>query len=76
MNSHRATLAVWVLLLTGGAWAHNYVADDGSHTSAGTALYLRDVTLSQVLYHDVTPGTAQVWIAFDGKAGDLRNARG
>ena len=71
MSRHRAVLAALFLLLTGGAWAHNYVADDGSHTSAGKALYLRDVTLSQVLYHDVTPDTAQLWIAFNGKAGDL-----
>ena len=71
MKSHRAVLAVLLLLFAGGAWAHHYVADDGSHTGAGEALYLPDVTLSQVLYHDVTPDTAQVWVAFDGKAGDL-----
>lgn len=71
MKRHRATLAVLTILFAGGAWAHNYVADDGSHTSAGTALYLRDITLSQVLYHDVSPDTAQLWITFDGKAGDL-----
>ncbi len=71
MRSHGAVLAALVLIFTGGAWAHNYVADDGSHTGAGKALYLRDVTLSQVLYHEVTPDAAQLWIAFDGKAGDL-----
>ena len=48
MRSHGAVLAALVLIFTGGAWAHNYVADDGSHTGAGKALYLRDVTLSQV----------------------------
>ena len=71
MKNHRGIAAALTLLFAGAAWAHNYVADDGSHTSAGEALYLRDVSLSQVLYHDVTPDTAQLWIAFDGKAGDL-----
>jgi len=70
MKHRRAVLGVFTLLFAGGAWAHNYVADDGSHTDAGKALYLRDVTLSQVLYHEVTPDSSQVWIAFNGKAGD------
>ena len=45
MKRHRAVLAALVVLLAGSAWAHNYVADDGSHTNAGKALYLPDITL-------------------------------
>ncbi len=72
MKRRRAVMAIaLVFLFAGGAWAHKDVPDDGSHTSAGEALYIRDVTLSQVLYHEVTPDSAQVWLAFDGKAGDL-----
>jgi hypothetical protein len=64
-------LLVAALCISGSAFAHNYRADDGSHTSADKALVLNDITLSQVVYHDVTPDSAQLWLAIDGKAGDL-----
>ena len=69
MRQRAMVWAVLSLVLSGGAWAHHYIPDDGSHTGADKALYVRDISLSQVIYHDVTPEAAQVWLSFDGKAG-------
>jgi len=58
-----------LLVLTGGAYAHNYVANDLSHRSADAALRITDLTLSQVVY-DPLPADGQLWLTFEAKAGD------
>ena len=52
------------------AAAHRLVPDDGSHTTAETAIFLEDAGLSQVVYHEVTPTSNALWIAFDATAGE------
>jgi len=64
--------AAVVLALAPGAAAHRLVPDDGTHTSAETAIFLDDVELSQVVYHAVRAESNQLWIAFDAPAdGDI-----
>lgn len=60
-----AVLFVW----SPGAAAHKLVQDDGSHVDAANAIFVQDVSISQVVYH-VVPGAGDtLWIAFDGQAG-------
>ena len=56
-------------LLMPGARAHRYIANDGSHTSAENALPIGDIDLSQVVYHEVTENTRQLWLSFEAEAG-------
>ena len=58
------------LLMAPEAAAHRLVPDDGSHTSADTAIFLDDADLSQVVYHEVTVQSNHLWIGFDGKPGE------
>ena len=51
------------------AWAHRPILSDGSARDASTALYIADVDLSQVVYHEVTAESPQLWLAFDLNAG-------
>lgn len=60
------------LVFCSGAAAHWLVPDDGSHTSAATAIFLDDVELSQVAYHEVRAESNELWLAFDAPAdGDV-----
>ena len=47
------------------ARAHQPIMSDGSARDASTALYIADVDLSQVVYHEVTAQAPQLWLAFD-----------
>ncbi|HUW60292.1 MAG TPA: hypothetical protein VMZ06_04725 [Candidatus Bathyarchaeia archaeon] len=65
---------LWLLVLlaflpTRDAAAHRLVPDDGTHTTAQTAIFLDDPGLSQVVYHTVTPQSNHLWIAFDAASG-------
>lgn len=51
------------------AWAHQPIMSDGSARDASTALYIADVDLSQVVYHEVTAESPQLWLAFDLEEG-------
>ncbi|HQL55873.1 MAG TPA: hypothetical protein PLQ87_14285, partial [Phycisphaerae bacterium] len=46
------------------AWAHRPTLSDGSARDASTALYISDVDLSQVVYHEVTAESPQLWLTF------------
>jgi hypothetical protein len=46
-------------------WAHQPLLSDGSARDASTALYIADVDLSQVVYHEVTAESPLLWLAFD-----------
>ena len=47
------------------AWAHRPILSDGSARDASTALYIADVDLSQVVYHEVTAESPLLWLTFD-----------
>ena len=63
------TVLAAVLCVTPGAWAHRYLENDGSHVSLERALPIGDIGLSQVVYHEVTADTSQIWLSFDAEAG-------
>jgi hypothetical protein len=50
------------------AWAHKPIFSDGSADNADSAILIDDVTISQVVYHEVTEGATQVWLTFEGQA--------
>ncbi len=50
-------------------WAHRPILSDGSARDAATALHVADPGLSQVVYHEVTRESPQLWLAFDLDAG-------
>ncbi len=52
------------------AAAHRLVPDDGSHTTSETAIFLDDVDLSQVVYHEVSAESNHLWLSFDGVPGE------
>ncbi len=58
-----------VLLVAPGAYAHRLVEDDGTHTGPETAIILEDVELSQVVYHEFTEDSNELWLGFDGEVG-------
>ena len=57
------------ILVAPAAVAHRLVPDEGTHTSPDTAIFLNDVDLSQVVYHEVTDQSNHLWIAFDAASG-------
>jgi len=63
------TLVVLAGLATETAWAHRLVEDDGSHTDAANAIAIEDVDLSQVVYHEVSAESNQLWTTFQVQAG-------
>ena len=57
--------AILVLVVAGlapmpGAWAHRYIENDGTHTTAERAIPRGDIGLSQVVYHEVTAASGSV----------------
>lgn len=62
---------VITLMASGTSWAHRYINNEGSHTSADTAIPIGDINISQVVYHTVTPDTQTIWMSFEGKSGDV-----
>ncbi len=62
-------LAIVGAAITPGAWAHRYIANDGSHISAEKAIPIGDIGLSQVVYHTVTEASNQLWLSFTAEAG-------
>ena len=62
-------VAIMTLLAASGAYAHRYIENNGSHTSAAKALPIGDIDLSQVVYHTVTNDTGQIWLSFEAESG-------
>jgi len=52
-----------------GALAHRPIFSDGSATGPDQAIFIDDISVSYAIYHEVTAEASQLWIAFDGKAG-------
>lgn len=69
LTRRRLLLAALVLSTGSGAWAHSPIFSDGTATSAATAILVQDVTVSRVVYHEVTQPGSQLWVAFDVAAG-------
>ena len=65
-----AVLLLLTAVIAPEAHAHRLVPDDGTHVDADTAIFLDDMGLSQVVYHEVTPTSNHLWIAFDVAAGE------
>lgn len=66
------TSIVALVALSGGAtplWAHLPLFDDGTAVDAEHAMIIKDVDLSQVVYHEVREPVQPLWIAFDAVAG-------
>lgn len=66
-------IAVLILFLTlalcPSASAHRLMPNDGSHLDAETALFLEDVSISQLVLHEVTEDGPEVWLSFMGQEG-------
>lgn len=73
MKRGRALLSAMVFfVLSGGApiaSAHLPIFDDGTAVDAEHALFISDIGLSQVVYHDVSEPVQPLWLAFDAVAG-------
>jgi hypothetical protein len=68
LNIPGAVLLV-MLVAAPGAWAHKLIKDDGSHLDTANAIFVKDVSVSQVVYH-VVPGAGDaLWLSFGGQAG-------
>jgi hypothetical protein len=73
MRFGKIILRVMVFLaLSGGApiaSAHLPISDDGTAVDAEDALFISDIGLSQVVYHEVSEPVQPLWLAFDAVAG-------
>lgn len=63
-----------VIILAGvlcmpSTWAHRYIENDGTHTSAESAIPIGDIDVSQVAYHEAKANSAQLWLSFEAEAG-------
>lgn len=61
----RAACVLGLGLSVAVAPAHQPILSDGSANSPESAILLRDVQISRVIYHEVTAEAPQVWMAFD-----------
>ena len=65
---HRSLLIGIVLVATGSSsavLAHQPIISDGTAVAADQAIFLDDVQISRVVYHEVTEDAPQVWLAFE-----------
>ena len=62
-------LVAGLLLHADTAWAHKPIFADDAAKDAAHAVPVKDVDVSMVAYHAVTPQSPRVWIAFEGKKG-------
>jgi hypothetical protein len=71
---YSSRLAVYVLTLlvvfVPTAAAHRLIANDGTHVDAESALVVTDPDVSQLILHAVSEGNEEVWLTFQGMAGD------
>jgi hypothetical protein len=65
---HRSLLIGIVLVATGSPMvvlAHQPIISDGTATAAEEAIFLDDIQISRVIYHEVTEDAPQVWLTFE-----------
>ena len=53
------------LAMTSSALAHRPTFSDGSATDANAALEIKEVDVSQVVYHELTEDAQQLWLTFE-----------
>lgn len=63
-----ATL-IWITLLSPAAWAHRPTVAEPHHITDANAIFVEDIEVSQVVYWELSEQTPQLWLAFEGKAG-------
>jgi hypothetical protein len=51
------------------ATAHRLVPDDGTHVDAESAIAIEDMSVSEVVYHEVTTDSAVLWATFSAEEG-------
>jgi len=69
-----ACLIAWAAM-SKSVQAHKPIYNDGSAQDADSAIYIDDINVSYVVYHEVTADTPQIWLTFDGAAGQEVYAR-
>jgi hypothetical protein len=52
------------------AAAHRLIINDGTHVDADSALVVTEPDVSQLILHEVAEGNEEVWLTFQGTAGD------
>jgi len=65
---HRSLLIGIVLVAIGSPMVvrgHQPIISDGTATTAEEAIFLDDVQISRVIYHEVTEEAPQVWLTFE-----------
>ena len=65
---HRSLLIGIVLVATGSSsavLAHQPIISDGTAVTAEEAIFLDDIQISRVVYHEVTDEAPQVWLTFE-----------
>lgn len=66
-----AVLVVMGMAVSGPyAWAHRYIPNEGPHNSVETAIPIKDIAISKVVYHEITAERPSVWFTFDAQSGD------
>ena len=53
------------MMICGSAYAHRPTISSGSAVDAAKAIEFKDVQVSRVVYHEVTPQAPRVWITFE-----------
>jgi hypothetical protein len=59
-----------LIVLAPAASAHRLMVNDGSHVDAGSALVVTEPNVSQLILHELNEGNQEVWLTFQGYAGD------
>ena len=65
---HRSLLIGIVLVAAGSSsavLAHQPIISDGTADAAEEAMFLDDIQISRVIYHEVTEDAPQVWLTFE-----------
>jgi hypothetical protein len=73
-NHAKSAAVLFTCLISLGAHvapanAHKPIFSDGSAQNADVAIYIDDIDISYVVYHEVTAEANLLWLSFDGNAG-------
>jgi hypothetical protein len=63
------TCLIWSTAYVTTAWAHKPIFSRTAAQDAESAIYIDDITVSYVVYHEVTAERPLLWLSFDGAAG-------
>lgn len=66
LRASYSAIAFWcAMTICGNAYAHRPTMSDGSAAQPAKAIEFKDVQISRVVYHEVTPQAPRVWITFE-----------